>query len=369
MTLNGTNTNTSFNNGLTNATGNNFVLAPFWEDLYLNNATPNSQFVKYEITGTTPNRVLTVQWENVELFNYPAASLNFQVKLYEVDSHIEYVYGVMQGFDGTNPNNGTVTNGLAFSYTMGMTASTWGVPALAGEAIGLQQANTLSFSSLGGITQNEGLNKLSVLPECSSMYTFTPAGSVRPNDAYPGVPSAPSNDEPGTAITLTALPTIPSNFCGSFYTSAFATPSAGVAAPIASTIADDDVWFQFTANSTNTTITLRGAGGYDAAMQLFNDGDYLTVLAQKNANNMAGTSLTETITQTDFTTVIGQVYKIRVYHAGGEHKQLQLQLFQVELLQDLQLRLLVAVISLVTVVQELLQLLLFTLQIQQEQVL
>ena len=169
MTLNSGNSSTSFNNGLTNAVSNNFVLAPFWEDLYVNNATPNTQFVKYEITGTAPNRVLTVQWENVELFSYPGPSLNFQAKLYEADSHIEYVYGVMQGFDGTNPNNGTVTNGLAFNYTVGMNASTFATPATAGEAIGLQQANSLSFTSLGGITQNEGLNKLSVLPECSSM--------------------------------------------------------------------------------------------------------------------------------------------------------------------------------------------------------
>ncbi|MGV3697505.1 Ig-like domain-containing protein, partial [Flavobacterium sp.] len=321
MTLNAGNSNTAFNNGLTNAVGNNFVLAPFWEDLYVNNGTPNSQFVKYEITGTAPNRVLTVQWENLELFNYPGPSLNFQVKLYETTNVVEYVYGVMQGFDGTNPNFATVTNGLAFSYTTGMSASTWGNPAAAGEAIGLQQANSLSFTSLGGITTNEGLNKLSVLPECNSKYTFTPAGSIRPNDAYPGVPAAPSNDEPANAIVLTALPTVPANFCGSFYSSAFATPSATldptIAAPIASTNADDDVWFKFTAISANTTITLRGSGGYDAAMQLFNASDLTTAVASKNANGIAGASLTETINGTDFATTVNSEYLVRVYHTGG----------------------------------------------------
>ncbi|UMY65730.1 MULTISPECIES: GEVED domain-containing protein [unclassified Flavobacterium] len=317
MTLNSGNTATSFNNGISNSTSNNFVLAPFWEDLYVNNGTPNTQFVKYEVTGTSPNRVLTVQWENVEVFNYPGPSLNFQVKLYESDSHIEYVYGVMQGFDGTNPNNGTVTNGYAFSYTMGMTASTWGTPAVAGEVIALQQANSLSFSSLGGITTNEGVNKLSVMPNCSSMYTFTPAGSIRANDPYPGVPGPPTNDEPAGAIDLTTLPTVPANFCGSFYSSAFATASSGIAAPVSGTTADDDVWFKFTANSTNTTVTVRGSGGYDAVVQIFNDGDYTTPLASKNANGLTGTSLTETINQVDFTTTPGNVYRVRVYHAGG----------------------------------------------------
>jgi hypothetical protein len=317
MTLNNANSSTTFNNGLTNTTSNNMLLCPFYEDLFVNNGTPNSQFVKYEITGSTPNRVLTVEWNNVEVFNYPGPSLNFQAKLFESDSHIEYVYGVMQGFDGTNPNNGSVTNGYAFSYTVGMNGTSWGTPALAGQAIGLQQANSLSFSSLGGVTNNEGINKLSVMPECGSKYVFTPFATVRPNDPAPGVPTAPSNDDPNSPIVLTTLPSTPSNFCGSFYSSAFATPTMGVASEIAGTNADDDVWFEFNAISTNTTITLRGSGGYDAAMQIFNEGDLNTVLAEKNANGLTGTSLTETINQADFNTVIGQNYLVRVYHALG----------------------------------------------------
>jgi hypothetical protein len=314
LTLSSTNTNTAYQNGITNALGNNMILAPFYEDLYV---AASGEYVKYEITGTTPNRVLTVQWENVEIYNYPGPSLNFQVKLYEADSHIEYVYGVMQGFDGTNPVNATVTNGYVFSYTTGLTATAWSTPALAGEAIILQQANSTSFTSEGGVSTNEGLNKLSIMPDCYSRYIFTPAGSVRPNDVYPGVPTAPINDEPAGAITLTPLPSIPADLCGSFYTSAFATPTAGIAPEIASTIADDDVWFKFTANSTNTTITLRGSGGYNAAMQVFASGDLNNVLAAKNANGTSGTSLTETITQSDLATVINNEYYVRVYHAGG----------------------------------------------------
>jgi GEVED domain/Secretion system C-terminal sorting domain len=319
MTFNTALTSTTYPNALTGSTvANNMTLAPFWEDLLFNNTNvPNSQFLKYEVSGTTPNRVLTVQWENVEVFNYAGPSLNFQVKLYETTNVIEYVYGVMQGFDGTNPSNGTVTNGLAFNYTIGMNASTWAAPAAAGEAIGLQQANTTSFSSLYGLTANQGLNKLSVMPDCNSMLTFTPAATVRANDAAPSLPSAPSNDEPAGAIELTALLTTPANFCGSFYTSAFATATPSVAAPIATTVADDDVWFKFVANSIATTITLRGSGGYDAAMQLFASSDLNTVLASKNANALTGVSLTEVINAVDFPTVVGTEYMVRVYHAKG----------------------------------------------------
>jgi hypothetical protein len=302
-------------NSLTDGTATS-VLAPFWEDLYLD-LTLSDVTIKYEITGTAPSRILTVQWQNVAVINYPGPRLNFQVKLYESDSHIEYVYGVMQGFDGLNPNNSDVANGYAFSYTLGLTGANISSPATASQAIGLQQANSTSFSSLGGASFNEGLNKLSVLPECYTKYTFTPSLTVRSNDPYPGVPAAPSNDDPVNAITLTALPTDPNDYCGSFYSSAFATATSGVAPAVPGTNADDDVWFKFTAISTNTKITVRGSGGFDAVVQLFQQGALTTVLASKNVNDLTGTSLTETILPVDFPTVVGTTYYIRIYHAGG----------------------------------------------------
>ncbi len=47
----------------------------------------------YRTTGTTPNRVLTIQWKNLTLYGATGQSFNFQVKLYETTSVIQFIYG------------------------------------------------------------------------------------------------------------------------------------------------------------------------------------------------------------------------------------------------------------------------------------
>ena len=79
----------------------NKALGPWWEDL---NTTGGGN-LSYKISGTSPDRVLTVQWQNM-LAYYDAGStttrVNFQVKLYETSNKIEFCYGpVTKGtFDG-----------------------------------------------------------------------------------------------------------------------------------------------------------------------------------------------------------------------------------------------------------------------------
>ncbi|MBC7885751.1 MAG: fibronectin type III domain-containing protein, partial [Saprospiraceae bacterium] len=61
----------------------------------------------YKVVGTSPNKVLTVEWRNLHIGSDVA---NFQVKIYELDDHIEYRYGNM-----TSPNNDKL-----FYGTLGM---------------------------------------------------------------------------------------------------------------------------------------------------------------------------------------------------------------------------------------------------------
>lgn len=70
------------------------LLAPFLSDLYLK---ANVGTITYKLTGSEPNRVLTIQFKNVGTFtDISTHSLtnyfNFQVKLYE-DGTIEFCYG------------------------------------------------------------------------------------------------------------------------------------------------------------------------------------------------------------------------------------------------------------------------------------
>jgi hypothetical protein len=92
----------SFGSGADSFTGNTLanannttgrpVIAPLWDDL--DGGDVASSVAAYEVTGTAPNRVLTVEWRNWQ-WNYNAISgpvISFQVKLYETTNVIEFVY-------------------------------------------------------------------------------------------------------------------------------------------------------------------------------------------------------------------------------------------------------------------------------------
>ncbi len=79
----------------------NKTLGPWWEDLN----TIDGGNLSYKVTGTSPSRVLTVQWKNVLAYydnTLTTTRINFQVKLYETSNKIEFCYGpVIKGsFDG-----------------------------------------------------------------------------------------------------------------------------------------------------------------------------------------------------------------------------------------------------------------------------
>ncbi len=60
-----------------------------------------SGFVRYEVTGTAPNRVLTIEWKDWS--PYANASLmQFQAKLYETSNNINFVYGPITLAAGTS---------------------------------------------------------------------------------------------------------------------------------------------------------------------------------------------------------------------------------------------------------------------------
>ncbi|HLP56873.1 MAG TPA: T9SS type A sorting domain-containing protein [Fluviicola sp.] len=64
-------------------------IAPLWDDL----ATGSAGNVNYKLTGTAPNRILTVEWKEME-WRYTASvwALSFQCKLYETSNRIEFIY-------------------------------------------------------------------------------------------------------------------------------------------------------------------------------------------------------------------------------------------------------------------------------------
>ncbi len=105
--------------GLTSATGTNAlagtlrrIIAPLWDDLDL---PDSSVSLTYLLSGSAPNRVLTVQWLGVKWpFSAAAANAEFQVKLYETTNKVEFNYGVM----GTPANTVTASIGLSDNTTV-----------------------------------------------------------------------------------------------------------------------------------------------------------------------------------------------------------------------------------------------------------
>lgn len=103
MTFNST-TSSNASNDLTGYTN---VLAPLWDDM---KTDATNGVVRYLTTGTSPNRVFTVEWYNM-LWNYSAAGavVDYQVKLYESNGRIDFIYKQ----EGTAINSGSASIGIS----------------------------------------------------------------------------------------------------------------------------------------------------------------------------------------------------------------------------------------------------------------
>jgi hypothetical protein len=65
------------------------IIAPLWDDL----ATGTGGCVRYVVTGVSPNRILTIEWLNMEwYYTGTNPAISFQAKLYETSGRIDFVY-------------------------------------------------------------------------------------------------------------------------------------------------------------------------------------------------------------------------------------------------------------------------------------
>ncbi len=107
------------------------LIAPLWDDV---DGTGGQ--ASYIVTGSAPNRVFTFEWLNWQ-WNYTAtAGISFQIKLYETENKIEYVYrqeagalnfpsaSVGMAFPNTGANNFISLNNLSASPTTSLTSET-----------------------------------------------------------------------------------------------------------------------------------------------------------------------------------------------------------------------------------------------------
>ncbi|MEP7169512.1 MAG: fibronectin type III domain-containing protein [Bacteroidota bacterium] len=159
------------------ANGTVTSLAGLYEDMYAPSLTTS---IVYKTAGSSPNRILTVEWIDMKhTLDTLNPSLNFQVKLYEADGHLEYIYSTM------------TTGAATYSYTCGINASTLSAVPTAGQLLIQQTANTNTFS-------NTIVTNLATLPAANSMLSFNP-----PAQTAPAAPTSLTfSNLTGTSLTL-----------------------------------------------------------------------------------------------------------------------------------------------------------------------
>lgn len=151
------------NVAFSNPSGTLNAIAPFYDDQTTQGgADPLGNSIRSITTGTAPNRVFTIEWNDMAVYQNTTPSLTYQVKLYESTGVIEFLYSTMTA--------GTAT----FSYTCGINGPVMsGAPTVAQLKV-QQTANTATFS-------NNQQNNLSAMPAANSRIRFASPVPANPS--------------------------------------------------------------------------------------------------------------------------------------------------------------------------------------------
>ena len=82
----------SWTNSLSNTATHRPLIAPFWDD-----HNRNTGSIQYNVSGITPDRILEIGWDSINLGNNGGASAtafgSFKMRLFESNGQIEFIYG------------------------------------------------------------------------------------------------------------------------------------------------------------------------------------------------------------------------------------------------------------------------------------
>jgi len=153
-------TSAFFSNNLSSGTAARPLLAPLWEDLALTITTG----LQYLTTGGSGNRIFILQWSNVLYdFGAGAASISFQLRLYEMTNKIEFIYSqlssAVQDFSG----------GASIGITSAATGS--------GSFLSLKSSNASPQVSADTAT-----NTIVAKPASGQVYSFAPPVCIAPGN-------------------------------------------------------------------------------------------------------------------------------------------------------------------------------------------
>ncbi len=130
------------------------ILAALWLDAIV---TANN--VRYATTGTTPNRVFTIEWTNCGLYPSTTPAESVQIKLYETTNIIDFVY--------SNISSGSTSTG---HLSIGITDGTGAYPVTG--TIGYWSLNGTGSSPTASMTTESKF--LTGLPTTNQVYRWSP---------------------------------------------------------------------------------------------------------------------------------------------------------------------------------------------------
>lgn len=169
-------------------------IAPLWDDL----ATSTGGNVNYRLTGTAPNRVLTVEWKEM-LWRYSATTwgISFQVKLYETSNRIEFIY---------TRNGGAGANLDTPDASIGITGPTTG------------QFYSLDGTGTGPAASNvTETDNLSTKPATGQIYRWDNTATFCSGTPTGGTSSASPTSTSCASLNTTLTATGMSTTCGVLY--------------------------------------------------------------------------------------------------------------------------------------------------------
>jgi len=182
----------------------NNVVAALNGDLQGNTTTGE---LSYQLSGTAPNQVLTVQWKSYRHYNVTGDNNNFQIKLYETTNVVEVVYGTF------------VQNATARTREVGLRGSS--------NADFNNRTTTTDWSatSAGAANTNNCALTTAIIPASGLTFTWTP-----PSCAAPGGFVASAITSSAATITWNAAFPVPSTGYEYYYSEVNTAPSgAGTA--------------------------------------------------------------------------------------------------------------------------------------------
>lgn len=179
--------NSTFSNNLGSTTSNPVVTA-WWDDQHmtLNAASTFTSRISYLVTGTAPNRVLTVQWR---VGAYPSGTstipYEYQVRLFEGTDVIEFVYINMPTVTSRTASIGATTSGTTNNIR-------WVPPTAQGAALSL----FVNSTDPGNVNILSGAATQHLLP-ANTLYRFVPCDgniAIAGNTAQGGTTTMATND-------------------------------------------------------------------------------------------------------------------------------------------------------------------------------